>query len=162
MDAAFNKMKALMTADVLCTYPDHNKPFVIHTNASDLQTGAVITQDGKPVAYWSKKFNNFQRNCTTMEKELLSIVAVLEEFRTMLLGAYIAVYTDHKNLTFDTFTSQRVLHWRMACEDYSPKLIHVAGVKNIVADQFSRLEHHDDDHSSQSLVGEKKSSQLAE
>jgi len=162
MDAAFQKTKALMATDGLCAYPNHNKPFVIYTNASDLQMGAIITQENKPVAYWSQKFNEAQLNYTTMEKELLSIVAVLDKFCTMLLGADITVYTDHKNLTFDTFTLQRVLRWRTACEDYSPKLIHVVGVKNIVADQFSRLEHHDDDHSSQSLVGEKKSSQLAE
>ena len=87
--------------------------------------------------------------------ELLAIVETLKEFQGMLWGQTIKVYTDHKNLTFDTFTLQRVLRWRTACEDYSPKLIHVVGVKNIVADQFSRLERHDDDHSSQSLVGEK-------
>ena len=118
-----------MAADVLCAYPDHNKPFVIYTNASDLQMGAIITQEKKPVAYWSQKFNDAQQNYTTMEKEFLSIVAVLDEFRTMLLGADITVYTDHKNLTFDTFTSQQVLRWHTAYEDFSPKLIHIAGKK---------------------------------
>ena len=86
---------------VLLAYPDFNAPFEIHTDASKLYIGAVISQKGKTVAFYSWNMNSAQQNYTTTDKELLSIVASLKEFRNILLGHQIMVYTDHKNLTYN-------------------------------------------------------------
>jgi hypothetical protein len=74
---AFDKMRLLMAADA---YPDHNKRFDVYTDASDFQLGTCIIQEGRPVAYFLQKLTKSQQNYTTMEKEMLSIVATLKEF----------------------------------------------------------------------------------
>ncbi len=73
-------MRLLMAADALAAYPDHNKRFEVKTDASDFQLGAGIIQEGRPVAYFLQKLTKSQQNYTTTEKEMLSIVATLEEF----------------------------------------------------------------------------------
>ena len=66
----------------MLAYPNFSKKFVIHTDASDLQLGSVISQENRPIAFYSRKLNSAQRRYTTTEKELLSIVEILKEFKT--------------------------------------------------------------------------------
>ena len=133
-------MKKVVSQDVLLAYPDFSKPFDIHTDASHSQLGAAISQDGKPIAFYSRKLNLAQTRYTTTKRELLAIVETLKEFRNILLGQQIRVYTDHKNLTYEQFTTERVLHWRLMPEEYGPELIYTKGTTNVVADALSRLD----------------------
>ncbi len=70
---------------------------------------------------------------------MLSIVTTLEEFRSMLLGANIHVFTDHINLMFNTLKTQCMLCWRTKIEEFSPILHYTEGPRNILADNLSRL-----------------------
>ena len=84
--------------------------------------------------------NPAQVNYTTTEIELLSIVETLKELRNILLGQQINVYTDHKNLTYKSFNTERAMRWRLILEELSPELIYINGSENIVADALSRLD----------------------
>jgi hypothetical protein len=84
MQQAFEERKALMAAEVLCAYPDHNKPFKIYTDVSNDQLGACMIQDDCPVAYYSRKLNSAQCNYATIDKELFCVVVRIKD-----------IYTDH-------------------------------------------------------------------
>jgi hypothetical protein len=107
---AFDLVQATIVQDVVLAYPDYSKPFEIYTDASATQLGSVITQNNRPLAFFSRKLSDTQKRYSITKIELLAIVETLKEFKGMLWGQRIIVYTDHKNLIYDTMgsTSDRV------------------------------------------------------
>ena len=114
----------------------------------------MISQDGKPIAFYSRKLNDAQTRYTTTERELLSIVETLKEYRNILLGHEIEVFTDHKNLTFKQFNTERVMRWRLLVEEFGPKLTYIKGERNIVADFLSRMRLDPKEFSIDAFAGE--------
>ena len=78
---------------------------MIRTDASDVQLGAVIIQEGNPLDFYSKTLSRTQINYTMTGKKLLSIVETLKYFQNILLGHKIGVFMDHKNITYETIDS---------------------------------------------------------
>ena len=62
---SFDEMKKVMAKETILNYPDFNKFFEIHIDVSDRQLGAVISQEGKPLAFYSRKLSSAQRNYFT-------------------------------------------------------------------------------------------------
>ena len=101
----------------------------------------MLSQEGKPIGFFSKKFNVAQRRYTVTQRELLAIVESLKHFRNIIYGHAIEVFTDHQNLTYENtdYSSDIILRQRLTLEEYGAKLIYLPGDKNIVADSLSRL-----------------------
>ena len=53
-------MKKIVGRDVLLSYPNFSKEFIIPTDASNTQLGGVISQNGKPIAFYSRKLTPAQ------------------------------------------------------------------------------------------------------
>jgi hypothetical protein len=136
---AFKNAKQTLSTDMLLAFPIFDKSCIIHTDANHRQLGAVISQDNRPIAFYSRKLNNAQTHYTTTERELLPTVETLKEFRMILLGHEIIIWTDHKNLIHNDLKTERVLCWRLLMEEHSPDISYIKGPENIVADTLSRL-----------------------
>jgi hypothetical protein len=83
---AFDNVKAKIAKDVVLAYPDYSRVFKFFTDTSSKQLGAVITQDNRPIAFFSRKLSDAQRKYSVTEIELLAIVKTLKEFKGMLWG----------------------------------------------------------------------------
>ncbi len=124
-------------------YPDYSKVFEIYTDASSKQRGAVITQDNRPNAFFSWKPLIAQHKYSVTKIDLLAIVETLKEFKGMLWGQSIKMFTDHKNLMRDALglTLDQVYQWRLLLEEYGPKIAYIESIHNTIEDAISQLEY---------------------
>ncbi len=88
---AFDDVKATIAKDVVLAYPDFTKPFEIYTDASIMQLAAVITQDNRPIEFFSRRLSEAQTKYSVTKIKLLAIVETLKEFRGLLWGQTIKV-----------------------------------------------------------------------
>ena len=75
-------VKRTLAEEVILAYPTYGEVFEIYTDASQRQLGAVIVQDNRPLAFFSRKLNDPQSKYSITELELLSIVECLREFKS--------------------------------------------------------------------------------
>jgi hypothetical protein len=138
---AFNTLKdALITAPVLAL-PDFSKPFQLQTDASDMGVGAVLLQDGHPLAYISKSLGPRARGLSTYEKEYLAILIAVDKWRSYLQHGEFTIFTDQRSLMH--ITDQRLqTPWQMKL--YTKliglqfQVIYKPGTSNLAADALSR------------------------
>jgi hypothetical protein len=133
---AFDNIKAAIAKATVLAYLDFLMPFMIYADASATQLGAVIAQDNRQIAFFSRKLSKTQQKYSVTEIELLAMVETLKEFKGMLWGQDIKDFTYHTNLTRDALglTSDRVYHWWLLLEEYAPGIIYIKGIHNTVAD----------------------------
>jgi hypothetical protein len=113
---AFDEIKQKVSQETLLAFPDFEKEFHVYTDASNKRLGAVIMQEGKPLAFYSRKLNSAQTRYITGEQELLSIVETLKEFRDILLDQQAIVHTDHLNILYGKLSNDLITRWRLLLE----------------------------------------------
>jgi hypothetical protein len=82
----FDNIKAAIAKETVSAYPDLSKPFETYTKASSMQLGAVITQDNRPIALFSRKLSQMQHKYSVTKIELLATVETLKEFKGICGG----------------------------------------------------------------------------
>jgi hypothetical protein len=99
-EAAFRHLKELMSTPPVLGLPDFTKKFIIECDASGAGIGAVLMQNGRPLAYLSQALKGKSLFLSTYEKELLSLVMAVQKWRHYLLGQSFVVRTDQQALKY--------------------------------------------------------------
>ena len=145
---AFDNAKLLLSTAPVLAAPRLDQPFEIQVDASQVGAGAVLMQeddDGidRPVCYFSRNFNKYQANYSTIDKEALALVWVLQHLDVYVGGGVypVVVFSDHNPLTFLHSLqnpNQRLMRWALFLQPYTLNIRHIRGVDNVMADALSR------------------------
>ena len=143
-DAAWENIKHAVHSCPKLFFIDEFSNIHVYTDASDYGIGGYVMQivDGKevPIAFISKTLTESQRKWSTPQKEAFAIYYTLCKMEHLLLDRHFTIHTDHKNLTYvNDSVNAMVVRWKLYLQEYSFDILHVKGVDNIVADNFSRL-----------------------
>src|SRR4051812_48194757 len=140
-DQAMKFLQERMSNAPILIPADPTKPFEVTTDASDFAVGAVLSQDGKPVAFESRQMSPAEKNYAVHEKELLAIVHALKVWRHYLEGQEFTVVTDHQSLRYlqtQDKLNRRQARWVELLQAYHFKILYKPGKTNVVADALSR------------------------
>lgn len=142
----FERCKQILTTSDVLQRPDFSKPFVLTTDASNFAIGSVLSQGpigrDKPVAFFSRTLSKAEENYSTIEKELLAIVASCKYFRPYLFGKKFTLFTDHQPLVYIynmKNPSSKLVRWRLSLEEFDYEIKYRKGTQNVVADGLSRI-----------------------
>lgn len=70
---AFEMLKEILIQLPELAYPDVHLPYELHCDASDVALGAVLVQNGRPIAYASRTLLPAEKNYSTTERECLAV-----------------------------------------------------------------------------------------
>ncbi|GJU14608.1 RNA-directed DNA polymerase [Tanacetum coccineum] len=138
---AFDALKKAVTAAPVLALPNFEHVFQVECDASGLGIGGVLSQQNRPIAFFSEKFNDSRKRYSTYDKEFYAIVRSLEYWRHYLLPNEFILYSDHQALRFiqgQAKLKPRHAKWVEMLQDFSFVIRHKAGSANTVADALSR------------------------
>lgn len=100
---AFNKLKNTVARPPHLAMPNFTKQFIVKTYASGFGLGAMLMQENRPIAFYSKLLGLRAQQKSIYEKELMAIYLVIQKWKYYLLGRHYVVRTDQQELTSRAF-----------------------------------------------------------
>jgi hypothetical protein len=139
--AAFAQLKQIMCTPPLLRLPNFELPFTLETDACSTGVGAVLMQEGKPIAFYSQCLGPKNSAQSIYEKEALAILHALKKWRHYFLGNQVIIRTDQQALKY--LGSQRLLEGiqhklMLKLLEFNYSIEYKKGKENTVVNALSR------------------------
>lgn len=138
---AFEKIKTFMTEAPILALPNFEKLFTVECDASQMGIGAVLSQEGRPIEFFSEKLDEAKRRYSTYDLEFYALVRAIHHWEHYLAYQEFVIYSDHqalKHLNSQKKLNQRHGKWSSYLQNFTFVLKYKSGECNKVADALSR------------------------
>jgi hypothetical protein len=102
----FQTLKMAMCTTPVLALPNFTNTFVLECDSSRKGIGAILMQEGWPLAFTTKQLSERNLGKSIYEKEILATMHVVDLWRPYLLGKCFQIKTDHQSLKY--FLEQRI------------------------------------------------------
>jgi hypothetical protein len=99
---SFNLLKRKMMEQPVLVLLDFKRTFQVKCDASGFAIGAVLSQEDRPIAYFSENLNEAKVKYSTYDKEFYAIIQALKKWRHYLIPEEFVLYNDNHALQFVT------------------------------------------------------------
>jgi hypothetical protein len=94
-----------MVTTPILVFPDWEKTFHFHVDASSITLGSILAQPGAgeldhPIAFSCRKLSESEKKYNTTQREGITMVHTLQKFRHYLLGKHFQMFTYHSTLKY--------------------------------------------------------------
>ncbi|GJV54036.1 putative mitochondrial protein, partial [Tanacetum coccineum] len=140
-ELAYHKLKEAMIKALVLALPDFDQEFMVETDASGKGIGAVLCQNGHPIAYWSKTLSAKHQALSTYEKEFLAVVAALDKWKGYLLDRHFKIRTNHFSLKYmlnQKLTTPFQFKWLPKLLGYDYEIVYKKGSENVNGEILKR------------------------
>ena len=139
---AFESLKKALTQALILGLPDFTKVFEVETDASTQGVGAVLMQEGHPLAYISRTLGPKWQGLSVYEKELLALVFAVQKWQQYLMGQKFIIRTDQRSLKW--LLDQRITTpfqqlWLSKLMGYTYEIQYKSGKENVAANALLRV-----------------------
>nr|GEU31107.1 putative reverse transcriptase domain-containing protein [Tanacetum cinerariifolium] len=139
----FQLIKHKLCSAPILALPEGSEDFLVYYDASHKGLCDLLMQREKVIAYASRQLKVHEKNYTTHDLELGSVVFALKIWRHYLYGTKCTVFTHHKSLQHildQKELNMRQCRWLELLSDYDCDIRYHPGKANVVADALSRKE----------------------
>jgi hypothetical protein len=141
LEFAFIAFKHAMTTTPTLAMPNFNNSFTIETDASSEGIGAMLSQQGKPVAFMSRALGVTKLSWSIYAKEMLAIIEAIRLWRPYLLGKKCFIQTDHRSLKYlleQRIVTQEQQKWVAKLLGYDYEILYCLDRENSAANALSK------------------------
>ena len=93
-------MKKEVATQPILVLPRFEKPFVVECDARNIEVGVALSQEGRPVAFFSERLNEAKTRYSTYDLELYALVQALKKWGNYLLPKELVVFIDNQAISF--------------------------------------------------------------